>query len=83
MAKTITIRDDVYEKLVALKGNESFSELIERLIEGKGIDILKKIRERMMKLNSDVKWLPDFAKERMEKENIDYTWRVVVTKKKV
>jgi len=47
MVKTITIRDDVYEKLVALKGDESFSELIERLIEGKGIEILKKIREKV------------------------------------
>ena len=47
MVKTITIKDDVYKKLVALKGDESFSELIERLIEGKGIEILKKIREKV------------------------------------
>jgi predicted CopG family antitoxin len=47
VVKTITIKDDVYKKLVALKGDESFSELIERLIEGKGIEILKKIREKV------------------------------------
>lgn len=46
MVKTITIRDDVYEKLRVLKGNESLSDLIERLIgEEKGIEVLKKIRE--------------------------------------
>ena len=48
MAKTITIRDDVYEKLRVLKGEESLSDLIERMIgggRGKGIDVLKKIRE--------------------------------------
>jgi len=47
MVKTITIRDDVYEKLVALKGDESFSELIERLIEGRGVEILRKIRNKV------------------------------------
>ncbi|MDI6643101.1 MAG: antitoxin VapB family protein [Candidatus Hodarchaeaceae archaeon] len=35
MVKTITIRGDVYEKLTAVKGeDESFSELLERLVEG-------------------------------------------------
>ncbi len=35
MVKTITIRDVVYDKLAAVKGeNESFSELLERLVEG-------------------------------------------------
>lgn len=47
MVKTITIRDDVYEKLMAIKGDESFSELIERLIENKGIEILRKIRSKV------------------------------------
>jgi len=47
MVKTITIRNDVYEKLVALKGDESFSELIERLIEGRGVEILRKIRNKV------------------------------------
>lgn len=31
--KTIMIRDDVYKKLVELKNDESFSEIIEKLIE--------------------------------------------------
>ena len=35
MAKTITIRDEVYKKLLAIKReNESFSKLFERLVEG-------------------------------------------------
>lgn len=35
MVKTITIRDDVYRKLIAAKsGNESFSDPLERLVEG-------------------------------------------------
>jgi predicted CopG family antitoxin len=46
MVKTITIKDNVYKKLIAHKGkNESFSDLFERLIEGNylnGIDALKK-----------------------------------------
>ncbi len=42
-----TIRDEVYEKLVALNGDESSSELIERLVKGKGIELLKKIREKV------------------------------------
>ncbi len=46
MVKTITIRDDVYRKLLAIKGDESFSELIERLIEGKGVEVLRKIRNK-------------------------------------
>jgi predicted CopG family antitoxin len=31
--KTIMIRDDVYKKLVEIKGDKSFSEVIEELIE--------------------------------------------------
>jgi Uncharacterized ACR, COG1753. len=31
--KTIMIRDDVYKKLVEIKGDKSFSEIIEELIE--------------------------------------------------
>ncbi len=35
MAKTLTIRDEVYQKLASVKkADESFSELFERLIEG-------------------------------------------------
>jgi len=31
--KTIMIRDDVYRRLVEIKGDKSFSEIIEELIE--------------------------------------------------
>jgi len=35
LTKTITIRDEVYRKLLTVKGeNESFSQLFERLVEG-------------------------------------------------
>ena len=47
MVKTITIKDEVYKKLLAQKGKESFSDLFEKLLDGNihnGIDALKKIR---------------------------------------
>ena len=48
MVKTITIKDDVYKKLIAQTGKgESFSDLFERLIDGNiqnNIDALKKIK---------------------------------------
>lgn len=48
LVKTITIKDDVYNKLVAQKGkDESFSDLFERLVEKdlhSGINALKKLR---------------------------------------
>jgi predicted CopG family antitoxin len=46
LVKTITIRDEIYEKLSAVKGkDESFSELFERLVEGADpIKILRRLR---------------------------------------
>ena len=46
LVKTITIREEVYKKLLAVKGKkESFSELFERLIEGMNpIETLKNLR---------------------------------------
>ena len=46
MTKTLTIKDDVYEKLVAVKGpDESFSDLFDRLVEqGSSVDALRKLR---------------------------------------
>jgi predicted CopG family antitoxin len=46
MIRTITVSDEIYKRLSALKGrDESFSELFERLTEGKGShDILVKLR---------------------------------------
>ena len=46
MVKTITIRDEVYRKLLAIKrGDESFSDLFERLIEAiRPVEVLMKLR---------------------------------------
>ena len=46
MTKTITIRDEVYKKLLAVKKeNESFSKLFERLVEGMDpLETLMKLR---------------------------------------
>jgi len=46
LTKTITIRDEVYRKLLKVKREgESFSDLFERLIEGGSpLEILKKLR---------------------------------------
>jgi predicted CopG family antitoxin len=46
MTKTITIRDEVYRKLLKIKReDESFSELFERLAEGANpLDTLRKLR---------------------------------------
>lgn len=46
LVKTITIRDEVYRELLAVKGeSESFSELFERLVQDMNpIETLKKLR---------------------------------------
>ena len=46
MTKTITIRDEVYKKLLTVKReNESFSRLFERLVEGMSpLETLKRLR---------------------------------------
>jgi len=46
MVKTITVRDEVYRKLLTVKGeDESFSELFERLVEDVNpIGILRRLR---------------------------------------
>ena len=46
MTKTLTIRDEVYRKLLKIKREgESFSDLFERLIEGASpLETLKKLR---------------------------------------
>jgi predicted CopG family antitoxin len=60
--KTITIRDDTYEKLVRLKRDgESFSDVIERLIEQKDFDISRyfgilkdsEVLERILEYSKD------------------------------
>jgi predicted CopG family antitoxin len=59
MVKTITIRDDVYKKLSAVKGeNESFSELFERLVEETDpVKILKRLRGTVEFKNGEKKKL--------------------------
>jgi predicted CopG family antitoxin len=49
VVKTITIRDEVYGKLLAIKGkDESFSELFDRLVEGTApAETLKKLRGKV------------------------------------
>jgi predicted CopG family antitoxin len=50
MVKTITIRDEVYGKLLNLKGkDESFSELFDRLVEcaSSPLETLKKLRGKV------------------------------------
>jgi predicted CopG family antitoxin len=46
MVKTLTIRDDVYKRLAAIKGkDESFSELFERLAGHRGsLEMIKSLR---------------------------------------
>ena len=46
MVKTITIRDEVYRKLLSVKReNESFSELLDKLVEGAdSLETLKRLR---------------------------------------
>ena len=46
LVKTITIRDEVYRKLLSVKRkDESFSELFDRLSDGKApLETLKKLR---------------------------------------
>ena len=49
MVKTITIRNEVYEKLQTIKGkNESFSELFDRLVECTApVETLNKLRGKV------------------------------------
>jgi len=46
LTKTISIRDEIYRKLLAIKGEEeSFSELFDRLAEGSNpLETLRRLR---------------------------------------
>jgi predicted CopG family antitoxin len=59
--KTIMIRDDVYRKLNEIKGNKSFSDIIEELIE-ESLGLRKKKLEKYFGILNEEK-----AKE-LEKE---------------
>jgi len=72
MVKTLTIKDDVYKKLIAQKRkDESFSDLFERLAENNlhsGIDALKKLRESIdFDKNVKENILADIASKRSER----------------
>lgn len=49
MVKTITIRDEIYGKLLTVKGkDESFSELFDRLVECRApLETLKQLRGKV------------------------------------
>ena len=50
MTKTLTIRDEVYRKLAAVKGpGESFSDLFDRLVEEESsVAVLKRLRGKVV-----------------------------------
>jgi predicted CopG family antitoxin len=50
--KTIVIRDDVYRKLSEIKGNKSFSDIIEKLIE-ESLSLRKKKLEKYFGILSE------------------------------
>ena len=52
--KTIMIRDDVYKKLVEIKGDKSFSEIIEELIE-ESLTVRRRKLEKYFGILSDKK----------------------------
>jgi len=56
MTKTLTIRDEVYGRLISVKEeNESFSELLERLVAGNDSQELLKSLRGKIKLGKDKK----------------------------
>lgn len=72
MVKTLTIRDSVYNKLVARKAkDESFSELFERLLEGSGADaveVLARLRGSVeFKKGAKAAMLSEIAAKRSER----------------
>lgn len=70
MTKTITIRDEVYRKLLAVKGNEeSFSELFERLVEGGNpVETLKRLRGCVeIKERDKARMLLEISRKRAER----------------
>ncbi len=68
MVKTITIRDEVYGKLVTIKGkDESFSKLFDRLVEcSSPAETLKKIRGKVDFTNKEA-MLSELYSKRAEK----------------
>jgi len=70
MVKTITIRDEVYGKLLSLKGkDESFSELFDRLVDcASPVETLKKLRGQVEFTDKEA-MLTELYSKRAEKRN--------------
>ena len=70
MVKTITIRDEVYGKLLTIKGkDESFSELFDRLVECTApVETLKKLRGKFEFTDKEM-MLSELYSKRAEKRN--------------
>jgi len=68
LVKTLTIRDEVYRKLLAVKGkDESFSELLEKLAEGtKSVEVLTSLRGRV-EFREKEKMLSELSTARAER----------------
>jgi predicted CopG family antitoxin len=68
--KTIMIRDDVYRKLNEIKGNKSFSDIIEELIE-ESLSLRKKKLEKYFGILSkeEAKKLEREIKEMRKRNN--------------
>ncbi len=72
MAKTLTIRDEVYRKLVSVKEeNESFSELFERLVNRQDPQELLKSLRGKIELSKDAKGklLTEINRRRQERRS--------------
>ena len=70
ITKTLTIRDEVYRKLVSVKGkDESFSELFERLVESRSpSELLKTLRGRIdLTENDKRRFLAEVDRRREER----------------
>ena len=73
MTKTLTIRDEVYRKLVAVKKeNESFSELFERLVDRQSPEELLESLRGKIELDKDEKrkLFGEINRRREERRNI-------------
>lgn len=65
--KTITISDEVYRKLVSIKGKKSFSQIIDELIAYNVSKRVEKILEVTLRESEDIEELERIVKEIREK----------------
>ena len=70
MSKTITIKKSVYDELRGLKKeNESFSDLLDRLIKSQSKEDLLKSLRGSIEFDDKEKLLKEIEKKRREKRN--------------